>query len=277
MIILAHDGSLYGDWIACYALNFAAVEDDRKLMALHVLDGTVSQEVVEAKFIRLAELCQTRELDFSSHLLPSERDAYRSLRHGIPHNDDNLLVCGTRSKAKKRSLLQGTIAERLLRTHQCPVLALRVVQPGLLGSPEDLLLPLAGHASGIFRIEPIVKRLIPRLHRLHLFRALQVHHLRHRYLSPSRERRLLLAGQKYLAQIGAQLIESYPDQFSLDRQVMIADDWSNAVLTQASRLKTQLILLGVSERSLAHKLFYGAGIEKVLRETPCDIGIYRAP
>jgi len=277
MIILAHDGSLYGDWITCYAANFAAVEDDRKLFALHVLDGTVSEDIISAKFARLAELCRDQQIDFSSHLLPLGSGVYRSLRQAIPHDANNLFIFGTRSKVKKRTLLRGSIAEQLLRTHQCPVLAVRVVQPGLLGSPEELLLPLAGHWSGVARIEPIVKRLIFRVHRLHLFRALQVHHLRHAHLSVDRERRLLAAGQSYLRAIGDQLSEKLPHKFSLERQVMIAANWPNAVLTQASRLKTQMVLLGVSERSLAHKMLHGVGIEQVLRESPCDIGIYRAP
>ncbi|SHJ94575.1 Nucleotide-binding universal stress protein, UspA family [Malonomonas rubra DSM 5091] len=277
MIILAHDGSLYGDWISCYAVNFAVAEEDRKLLALHVLDDTVSAEVVSAKFAQLSTLCQERKIDFSFQLLPLGKGVYRSLRQAIPHNANNLLIFGTRSKVKKRTLLRGSIAEKLLRTHQCPVLAIRVVQPGLLGSPEELLLPLAGHWSGVARIEPIVKRLIPSAHRLHLFRALQVNHLRHAHLSITRERRLLIAGQNYLEDISTQLTAILPQKFSLESQVMIATGWQNAVLTQASRLKAQMILLGVSERSLAHKMFYGAGVEQVLRDTPCDIGIYRAP
>ena len=277
MIILAHDGSLYGDWISCYAVNFAAAEQDRKLSALHVLDGTVSEEIIAAKFDRLAASCQEQQIDFSSHLIPLGKSVYRSLRQAIPHDANNLLIFGTRSKAKKRALLRGSIAEQLLRAHQCPVLAIRVVQPGLLGSPEEILLPLAGHRAGVVRIEPIIKRLLPRLHRMHLFRALQVNPLRHLHLSVSRERRLLNFGQNYLEAFGDQLNSMFPEKFSLERQVMIATDWPNAVLTQASRLKAQLILLGVCERSLAHKILHGTGIEQVLREAPCDVGIYRAP
>jgi nucleotide-binding universal stress UspA family protein len=61
----------------------------------------------------------------------------------------------------------------------------------------------------------------------------------------------------------------------VERQVMIAADWPNAVLIQASRLKAQMVMLGVSERSLAHRIFHGVGIEAVLRDSPCDVGIYR--
>jgi hypothetical protein len=47
------------------------------------------------------------------------------------------------------------------------------------------------------------------------------------------------------------------------------------VLVQASRLKAQLMLLGLSERSLAYRVFHSASIERILHETPCDVGIYR--
>ena len=278
MIILAHDGSLYSDWVARYALNFAASETDRKLLAIHVLDGKTSPELVKTKFSQLETACRNRDIDFIQQLLPLDNGVYRSLRHAIPHAPDALLVCGTRIKAKKRAFLRGSVAEQLLRCHQCPVLALRVVQPGLLGGPLHLLMPLAGHVTGFARVWPIFQRLSENLQRVHLFRSLHVHHLRHAHLSPARQRQLLSAGETYLEKIFAEMTASLPEQrFYVERQVMISSDWPNAVLMQASRLKAQMILLGVSERNLAHRTFYGVGIERVLRETPCDVGIYRGP
>ncbi|MCW8892106.1 MAG: universal stress protein, partial [Deltaproteobacteria bacterium] len=258
MIILAHDGSLYGDWVARYALNFAVAETDRKLLALHVLDGKTSQELVTSKFAQLETACRNRGIDFIPQLLPLDSGVYRSLRHAIPHAPEALLVCGTRIKAKKRTFLRGSVAEQLLRCHQCPVLALRVVQPGLLGSPRHLLMPLAGHVSGFPRVWPIFQRLSVNLQRVHLFRSLHVRQLRHAYLNPARQRRLLSAGEAYLEKIFAEMSAHLPEQrFSVERQAMISSDWPNAVLIQASRLKVQMILLGVSERNLAHRTFYG--------------------
>lgn len=275
MIILAHDGSLYSDWVARYALNFAAAEAEPKLLALHVLDGKTSRDLVATKFEMLAAACSDLNIEFVSQFLPINSGVYRSLRHAIPHEPEALLLCGTRVKEKKRTFLSGSVAEQLLRNHQCPVLALRVVQPGLLGSPQHLLLPLAGHVSGFARIWPIFQRLAESVQRVHLFRSV---HLRNAYLHPARQRQLLDAGQSYLARIAVEMAENLPDlSFCVERQVMLSSDWPNAVLMQASRLKVQMILLGVSERNLAHRAFHGVGIERVLRETPCDVGIYRGP
>jgi len=278
MIILAHDGSLYGDWVARYALHFAAAESDRKLLVLHVLDGKIAREVVIAKLAQLEADCQARKIDMISELLPLESSAYRSLRQAIPQAPEALLVCGTRVKAKKHAFLRGSVAEQLLRCHRCPVLALRVLQPGLLGAPQELLLPLAGHQTGFARIWPIFRRLAPKLLHVHLFRSLNIHHLRHAHLSPAREQLLRKVGQNYLKTIAAQLNELLPEPgFSIERRVTIASDWPNAALVQASHLKVQMILLGVSERNLAHRVLHSVALERVLHEACCDVGIYRAP
>lgn len=278
MILLAHDGSLYGEWVSRYALNFALGEDDRRLLVLHVCDGKHRSEVVDARFERLVEDCRELQVGCTLQKLPLAKSVYRSLRQALPHDSSALLICGTRLKPRGNSFLRGSVAEQLLRMHQCPVLAVRVVQPGLLGSPQQLLLPLAGHSDGFVRIRAIFRRLQPNLRRVHLFRSLYVHPLRHPYLSPARERMLLDSGQAYLEKIVAEMAaQLVPEELCVERLVNIANDWPNAVLVQASRLKVQMILLGVSERSLAHRVVYGVGLERMLREAPCDVGIYRGP
>jgi nucleotide-binding universal stress UspA family protein len=275
MIILAHDGSIYGDWVARYALLFAA-EADRKLLLLHVLDGKIKTDIVEARLDRFKENCLEAGVECLLHILPLGKTVHRSLRQAIPHDPESLLVCGTRVKPTKNQFLGGSTAEQLLRSHQCPVLALRVVQPGLLGNPHELLVPLAGHLSGFARVWPVFRRMAAHLNTVHLFRALAINPLLQTHLTPSRKEALRNIGRTHLAKICAEINEFMPEQtFRLDQSIAITTDWPHAVLTLSSRLKVQMVLLGVSERSLAHRLFHGAGIEKVLRETTCDLGIYR--
>lgn len=278
MIILAHDGSLYGEWVARYAVRFAALEADHKLITLHVLDGKTNQDIVEDRFKRLAHDCQKLGIVFDCESLSPGKDVYRSLRQAIPHDPDALLVCGTRVKPRHQTLLSGSVAEKLLRTHQCPVLALRVVQPGLLGAPTTLFLPLAGHILGMARFWPVFRRLMPNLQTVYLFRALNIHYLRYPHLSRSRERSLRDSGLRHLDHVALELEEKIPQpSFTLNRRVVISSDWSNEVLTQASRIKAQMIMLGVSERNQVHRFFHGVGLERVLQEAPCDVGIYRGP
>jgi len=278
MILLAHDGSIYGDWVSRYALNFAAQEQDRRLVLLHVQEDEVRREIVEAKYALLKQECGEQGIDFTGEILPLGTSVYRSLRQAIPHNPEALLVCGTRIKPNKRAFLRGSVAEKLLRMHQCPVLALRVVQPGLLGSPHDLLLPVAGHTAGFGRARPVIDRLAPQLRRVHLFRALLVNSVLRPHLTTSREKKLLELGRQHLEAFCKALQDHLQDpRLHPEMRTAISSAWPEDVLLQANRLKVHMILLGVSERSLAHHVLHGDGIERVLRMAPCDVGIYRGP
>lgn len=276
MIILAHDGSLYGDWVARYAIRFAASEADRKLLLLHVCDGRVEASLAAARFAHLADLCAAAEVVLHQELLPPGSSVHRALRQATPHDPRALLICGTRFKPHHQAFLTGSVAELLLRSHQCPVLALRVVQPGLLGLPYDLLLPLAGHPGGFTRLEPVFRRLAPQLRKLHFLHALPINPLALSHLSPARQQQLLQGGHRYLDRFCAELAETFEGlPLAVDRQVLVTTDPAHQILVEASRLKAQMLLLGASERSLAHRVFHGQTLERMLLATPCDIGIYR--
>lgn len=278
MIILAHDGSVYSDWVARYAIEMAANEHDRKLLILNVLDGKVNAELAETKLAQLANDCCTKDIKAHYELLPLGSSVHRTLRQAIPHDPGALLICGTRVKPNRKSFLSGTIAEKLLRMHLCPVLALRVVQPGLLGSPHNLLMPLAGHATGFERVGAVLRRLAPELRQVHLFRALPINALLMSHLTNAREQTLRKIGTAHLEKIYNEMMAQLGEQrIIIDRRVTVTSDWPGEVLIQANRLKVQMILLGVSERSLAHRVFHGSGLERVLCATPCDVGIYRGP
>lgn len=278
MIVLAHDGSLYGDWVARYALRFAAGEPDRKLLLLHVRDGRVDETIAEARFTRLAEECAGNGVACHSELFPLGTSVHRTLRQAIPPDPEALLVCGTRVRPRRQALLTGSVAEKLLRLHACPVLALRVVQPGLLGLPHTLLLPLAGHQAGLARLWPILRRLAPQLRRVHFLYNTPTTLLAESLQIPARQRQLQQIGERYLDRICRELDDALAEPpFVIDRRVLVTRDWPHQVLIEASRLKTQMLLLGASERSLAHRVFHGQGIEQLLRDTPCDVGIYRGP
>ncbi|PLX78176.1 MAG: hypothetical protein C0616_15400 [Desulfuromonas sp.] len=277
MIILAHDGSIYDDWVARYAIRFAAMEEDRKLLVLHVLDGRVSPEVVETRFNVLAGECASCNVNFLPQHLPMGLSVHRTLCQATPADPEALLVCGTRVRPRRQKYLSGTISEKLLCMNQCPVVAFRVVQPGLLGNPHDLLLPLAGHLGGYPRVKPLLRRFGTHLRSLHMCRAMQINPLRHPHLSQESEVLLKNWGHKYLTGFRTEMEDSLgPLPFRCDQRVMIATDWAHEILLQASRLKSQLMLLGLSERSLVYRVFHNAAIERILHETPCDVGIYRA-
>lgn len=277
MIILAYDGSLNGDWVARYAIRFASHASERTLTLLHILDGNLSEVELKRKLERIERECRAMGVELFSQVLPLEKSVFFSLLKHIPRGPDQTVICGTRIRTRQRTFLSGTIAEKLLRTGYFPVMAIRVVQPGLLGGPRDLLLPLAGHPRGFKVAWPFFRLFLPDVDRVFLLRAMCVHPLHLPHLSLQRRAALRQAGDRFLANVEEELRSRRGQAaFALDRRVAICDDWVWELLVHASNLKVSMMLLGASERPLGHRMLHGNALERLLRGTPCDVGIYRS-
>jgi len=60
-----------------------------------------------------------------------------------------------------------------------------------------------------------------------------------------------------------------------DHHAALAGSWANEVVRHAARLKSQLILLGASERTLPQRMFGSNPLERVLHGASCDVAIFR--
>jgi len=278
MIFLAYDGSLNGDWVARYAIRFAAESPERSLNLLHVLDGKTPPAELERRLEHLARECRAQAVELFPQLLPLAQGVLPTLLQTVPAGGEDILVCGTRVRSSRKPFLAGTVTEKLLRCGAMPVLALRVVQPGLLGVPRDLLLPLAGHPRGFAAAWPFFRLFIPDLETAHLLRGMVVSPMRLRHLSSGQLQALREQGVRYLATVSDEIRHKRGgSDFRLDSRIVVCDDWVKEILVHASTLKARLTLLGASERPLLHRFLHGSALERVLRGTPCDVGIYRWP
>lgn len=278
MVFIAYDGSLNADWVARYAIRFAAHSSERILNLLHVLDGKFPETELERKIEHLRRECQGQGVELSSQLLSLGGGVFPVLMQTIPAGSESLVICGTRVRSTRKPFLSGTVAEQLLRHGAFPVLAVRVVQPGLLGIPRELLIPLAGHPRGLSAVWPIFRLFLPDLDSVHLLRGMVVSTQRRRRLSAEQHQALRQQGVRYLATVLDELRQRLGEvDFHLDSRIVVCDDWVREILVHASTLKSRLILLGASERSRWHRALHGDALERVLRGTPCDVGIYHWP
>lgn len=274
-IYLAYDGSINADWVARYALNMAH-HAGRSLYIIHVDDGIYSQESIAAKITAVKEEARPLGVEVKQLLVPLAKDVTNSLLSVIPQGPESLCICGARITSRGKGFLAGTISERLLRHRLFDAMAIRVVKPGLLGAPRDLLFPLSGHPRGFQAAMAFFRLLAPDVDHIHLLRVMEVSPFWFQYMSVNKARAKHLEGMNYintiLGDIRAQLVDS---GIHVDGKVILSDDWVKEILIQASKLKTQLIIMGASDRNLPSRYFYGNKIEQILRETPCDVGIYR--
>ncbi len=276
MLYFAYDGSINGDWVSHYAIQLAAAHPQGKLQLLHVCGGKPSLPQVQEKLLRMRAECERLGVELLSKMLPRQGQVLHAILTSIPAGSDSYLVCGTRVRERRRGLLSGTISEKLLRSEHCNVLAVRVVQPGLLGLPRSLLLPVSGHPRGFRSGLPFLRLFGPQVTHLQILLVARVSHWRYRWLTHEVIERLRAPGQLYCTRAEEEISEQLGlGAKVVDGQVVVSDDVPKEIVIAANKTKSRLIYMGASEQNLTERFFYGNPIEQVLRNATCDVAIYR--
>ena len=274
VIVFAYDGSLNGDWVAHYAVRFAANATPRTLRVVHVRENGGSAHVQE-RISRIGDECKVLGVEVEVELVArGSGDVASRLLEVVPPGVT--LVVGTRARPRRLAYLAGTVSARLLEAGDRSVVAIRVVHPGALGQPGSVLLPLAGRPRTAAHALPMLRLLGEDLHYLHVLYVREVSRLRWRMLGADAVERMLTAGRAAAAPIDEELRTGLaPHVFTLDSSVVVSDDAPREILLHAAKHRSRLICLGASERTLPERVVYGNPIEQVLRDTPSDVAVYR--
>lgn len=273
MVVLAYDGSLNGDWIAHYAVRFAANQSARTLRLLHVYDVAPPSHLQE-RIARIADECRVLRVTLEVELAG---------RAGTPVPQRILeltppgatIVCGTRARPRRSALLVGTVSAALLALGRAPVVAIRVVHPGVLGQPGRVLLPLSERPMGAATALPMLRLLGADIEHLELLFVREVSRLRLRLLDRETVAALVAEGRAFLAPLEAELRAALaPHTFQIDTSVVVSDDTPKEIVLCAARHRARLVCLRASARLLTARVVYGSPIETVLRDTPSDVAVY---
>ena len=270
MLVFAYDGSLNGDWVAHYAVRFAANRSERKLRLVHLYEDSPEPHLHE-RIARIDRECGLAGVTLEVELgTPGSTGIAERLLALVPPGA--ILVAGTRARPRDTAFLAGTVSVRLIEARRCPVIAIRVVHPGVLGLPGSVLLPVEAKGREVKRALPLLHLLGPDLERLDLLLVRELSRLRLRFLSDEGARRLLAEGRKSLAPLEEELRHGLaPLLVELDSSVVVSDDAPREILLRASKRRSRLICLGAPERPLAP---HGEPVERILRDTPSDVAVY---
>lgn len=277
MVFFAYDGSINGDWVSHYAVQIAAAQDRPTLALLHVRTGHIAEPLLDEKLQRLRAECTQRGVRLVEHLLaPIGGSVLAAIRAAVPIGPEHFLICGTRARARGGRFLRGTLGERFLRADHCNVLIVRVLQPGVLGSPRRLLLPLREHPHALRSALPVLRLFEPQITQLHLVLVARVGHRRFSALSHARAEELRAPGLAYCTQVEQALVGALGLGATLmDAHVVVSDRIPHEILIAAQRTKSRLICMEASRRHGAMRLIAGDPVEQVLREATCDVLVYR--
>jgi hypothetical protein len=144
-------------------------------------------------------------------------------------------------------------------------------------SPGSVLLPLGVRPGSAANALLVLRLLGPDLHRLHVLFVREPPRFRPRILSREGSRGRLAEERALAARLEEALRTGLaPHRFELDSSVAVSDDAPREVLLHAARYRSRLICLEASDRSLPSRLLYRDPIERVLRDTPSDVAVYRS-
>jgi len=275
MLWFAYDGTIHGDWVSHYAIRLALHLGQERIPIIHIDDGAAHGDLEERLHL-LEDRCRVVALEPEVLRRPAGRPVAQQLADLVPPGRDSYLVCGTRGRQGKRGFLTGTVPENLLRAGLWQVLAVRVVNPGVLGQPRRVLMPLPAVRPDPGAELPFLRPLTPELKALHLLTVAEVPRRTFRNLPHGESQRLMRHGAETLRQqeqalrVGLDL-----SAVKVETRVVVSDDVTKEILIAANQFSAQLIYLAASPRNLTQRFFYGNPMEQLLRQAPCDVAIYK--
>ncbi len=274
MLVFAYDGSLNGDWVAHYAVRFAANTATKALRLVHVHEREAAPHI-DARIARVAGECEVLGVQLHTELLARGRaEVSQRLLEAVPRGET--WIMGTRARPRNGAFLQGTVTARVLAASQRSVIAIRVTHPGVLGQPGSALLALPGGRS-VRPALPLFRLLGEDLRRAHVLSVHEVSSLHLRLLSAVALEALLAEGRTFVAGAEAELrARLAPHPLELDGSAVVSDQLSREILLCAARHRCRLICLGASERTLARRLVHVDPIEHVLAAAPSDVAVFRS-
>lgn len=275
-IYLAYDGSINANWIARYAVRMAVNHPEKKLHIVYIEDAEVPTPELNDSLKQIEKEARAVGVEAKLELCPMHQGVFGGLVDHIPAGPRTFVICGARVKKGRRGFLAGTISEQLLSARRFNVMALRVVQPGLLGLPRDVLVPVSGDLRGLRAGLSMLELMLQDIHRVHLLNIVEMTRSPFRLLSPADSRRQRAEATAYVREVESELLKRLDlDPGFVDSHVGLAKSWSNEAILQASRLHTGLIFVEAPRDSLVRRFLFSEKVEQLLSQAPCDVAVYR--
>lgn len=276
-VCLAYDGSINGDWVARHAVRLAAGDTSKRLRVVHVETAEVAAATLAGKLDNIRLIAERAGVGIEFEICPMRDGVVGGLVEFLGSDPDILVVTGVHAQGGRRGFLAGTVSARLLADTSFDVIAYRVVQPGNLGVVRRLLLPLAGHGAWHKAAGRLVQMMAHDLRAARLLHVVELPTRRLRKLTAPDASALSHRGQDFLHEVEETIAGvTQVGEVDLDLAVRISDDWSRDVIIDAVQQKTDLIALEASRDVLDQGFRYGDPFETLLRDTPCDVAIYRS-
>lgn len=255
---------------ARYAVRLAEVCEAR-LSLIFVAPPGVRREVLkpaEAALERLFLEAEARGVAVESSLKAG--DPFLRLAALVEEREVDLVFAATRHEDVSRRYLVRTLSRKLLRHLPCAVALVRVVHPGRI-SPRNILVPFRGRPSH------------PREKAFFVARLAQAFGARVTLFLVSEPLPGFLAAPSPRGSLPPEKTLQELERFAacLEQEGVVPErrlgqgPVGRAITVEAALKRNDLIIMGAAERGLWESLTGGNPVEEVLRDTPCNLIIFR--
>ncbi len=271
-ILAAVNEHLNSEVSARYALHLAEAAEGR-IYIHYVAEKGVSErtfKLAEEAVMRLFKKGREMGVDIESVL--DSGDPLEKIRNLVKTEGIDIVFASTRKEDIEKRFYEGTIARKLSLNLPCSVALVRVVHMGRI-HPKNILVPLKARmdhiAERLYFAAMLAGAFDSKIHVFHATNPITKFFHGEVHLTP-------VEWEKKLPRDIALFIEKLKRYDVIHEKRLVPGKAGRNIAVEAAAKRFDLIIMGASERSLITSLLEGNPVERVLRETPCDLIILKA-
>jgi nucleotide-binding universal stress UspA family protein len=256
---------------ARYSMELARVTG-AKLYVCHVAEkGASAKNIQPAEEAAKRLFHRAREMDIDAESIFDSGNPVKSIGNIVASEGIDIVFAATRREDVHGRFYSGTIARQLSVVLPCSVALVRVVRLGRL-RPRKILVPLKARINHISEHSYFTAMMATAfgscVYLFHTTRPITKFFHGEVRLSPLE----LGNGQPKDLVLFSECLDKYK---VLREERMVSGSVGRNISIEAAAKRFDLVIMAASERGLLHSLLKGSPVEDVLRETPCDLIIFK--
>lgn len=256
---------------ARYALQLARVCNAKFYMCFIAEKGMSPHDLRTAEDAVNRLFIEALDLGIEAERISKIGDPVAEIRDIVRHEKIGLVFASTRREDIEKRFYTGTIARRLSLKLTCSVALVRVVHSGRV-HPKRILVPLKAKVDHVTERADFVT-LMARAFESNVF----VFHTP-KPIAKFFHGEIHLTPPQWEARISHDISHfmEYLKNHDVEHEGrLLPGKTARNITVEAFAKRHDLIIMGASERSLLAALLKGNPVEEVLRETPCDLIIFK--
>lgn len=270
-ILAAVNEHVNSEAAARYALHIAR-QTNGKIYFCSIAEGGVPKRLFDRAAEAVLRLFNNaREMGVEAESIVESGDPLERISSIVRTENIDLVFAATRREDMEKRFFVRTMARRLALRLPCSVALVRVVHMGRI-HPKEILVPLKARIPGLAEQADFVSLLArafgSRLYLFHATRPIRKFFHGEMHLTP-------LEWERKLPKDISDFVE-HLNKLEVEHERRLAPgSEGRSISIEAAARRSDLIVMGASTRGLISSLLRGNPVEQVLKETPCDLIIFK--